>query len=114
MKWNIGTRLAGFFCTSVISFSSLHGDDMESYVFVNKWPEPPRGWDFSKPCAVACDGWGNAYVADTGNDRILKLSPDGALLAEWGAQGSGEGQFRSPRGVAADPFGDIYVADSLQ
>ena len=35
------------------------------------------------------------------------------FLGGWGEQGSGEGQFESPAGIAADVNGDVYVADSF-
>lgn len=66
---------------------------------------------FDRPQAVAVDGAGNAYVADTGNDRVVKLSPAGAVLAEWGGAGAGEGRFRSPTGIAVDAAGRVYVVD---
>jgi tripartite motif-containing protein 71 len=66
---------------------------------------------FNHPVAVAVDGAGNAYVADTGNDRIVKLSPGGGELAEWGSRGSGDGQFHSPNGIATDAAGNVYVVD---
>ena len=34
------------------------------------------------------------------------------LLAAWGEQGRGDGQFESPGGVAADGTGAVYVADT--
>ena len=66
---------------------------------------------FAAPEGAALDGAGNVYVADTSNNRIVKLSPDGAVLAAWGSLGSGSGQFNAPNGVAVDADGKIYVAD---
>jgi hypothetical protein len=34
------------------------------------------------------------------------------LIATWGSQGSGNGQFNQPNGVAVDSSGNVYVADS--
>jgi sugar lactone lactonase YvrE len=34
------------------------------------------------------------------------------LALKWGAQGSGDGQFSNPYGVAVDRFGNVYVADT--
>jgi DNA-binding beta-propeller fold protein YncE len=58
------------------------------------------------------DAVGNVYVADTDNNRVQKLSPDGVSLAQWGTQAPALGQFLSPSGVAVDNSGSIYVADS--
>jgi DNA-binding beta-propeller fold protein YncE len=48
---------------------------------------------------------------DSRNHRVQKFNTDGALLSEWGKLGSGEGEFDSPWGIAADSEGFIYVAD---
>jgi DNA-binding beta-propeller fold protein YncE len=72
---------------------------------------------FNAPYGVAVDGFGNVYVADTRNNRVQKLSPSGRVLAVWGRNGGdgtaglGNGEFNSPRGLAVDDAGDVYVAD---
>jgi uncharacterized repeat protein (TIGR01451 family) len=61
---------------------------------------------------VAVSPNGDMYVADTNNDRILKLDPQGNLITQWGSFGSNNGQFRGPEGVALAPDGSVYVADT--
>src|SRR5258708_8842800 len=61
--------------------------------------------------ALAIDGAGDIDVADTGNDRIVRLDPSGNVIAEWGATGGGDGRFRSPNGVGVDGAGNVYVLD---
>ena len=51
-------------------------------------------------------------IADTGRDRVLVYSLTGARLAAFGSYGTGNGQFASPRDVAVDDVGNIYVADA--
>ncbi len=66
---------------------------------------------FDHPGAVAVDGAGEIYVADTQNNRVVKLSPAGTVIAEWGSRGSGDGRFHSPDGIALDGAGNVYVLD---
>ena len=68
--------------------------------------------EFDHPEAVAVDGAGDMYVADTYNNRVVKLSPAGAVLDEWGSRGTGDGRFHSPTGIALDAAGNVYVVDS--
>ncbi len=42
---------------------------------------------------------------------IRKFSPDGTFIAMWGSEGSGDGEFYYPIGIATDSSGNIYVAD---
>jgi tripartite motif-containing protein 71 len=51
-------------------------------------------------------------VADTGLDRVLIYSLTGTKLASFGSHGTGNGQFASPRDIAVDDTGNIYVADA--
>ncbi|MDB5096774.1 MAG: hypothetical protein JWM80_1195 [Cyanobacteria bacterium RYN_339] len=74
---------------------------------------------FNKPWDVAVAAGGTVYVADHSNHRIRKITPDGTVstLAGDGVAGhvDGEGhlaRFNYPRGVAVDPVGNVYVADT--
>lgn len=54
------------------------------------------------------------YVVDSGHNRIVKFSSDGQVLASWGSEGSGDGQFRGLTSVAVDPTTNkVYVADPM-
>jgi DNA-binding beta-propeller fold protein YncE len=55
---------------------------------------------------------GAVYVADTGNNRIVKYSSQGVRLAVWGGYGTGPGKMYWPYAVALDSSRNVYVADS--
>jgi len=74
---------------------------------------------FKSPSGVAVDRSGTLYVADEGNYTIRKISPQGAVTTFAGAAGhsgsadaaGADARFRSPRGIAVDRDGTVYVAD---
>ncbi len=84
----------------------------ENYRIERMWPFFKQPWYFSKPVAISSDPDGFIYIADQMNDRIVKLTPDGMFVTQWGKEGSGDGEFRQPFGIAADRDGFIYVTDS--
>ena len=54
-----------------------------------------------------------AFIADHAGERIHKLSlKDGKILATWGSQGLGPGQFDWVHGVVVDSKGAVYAADT--
>jgi DNA-binding beta-propeller fold protein YncE len=72
---------------------------------------------FFAPTGVMVDSKEDLYVADAGNNRIRKIS-NGTVttFAGTGAAGyhddyASKSTFNSPRGLAVDSYGVIYVAD---
>src|ERR1051326_9108575 len=66
--------------------------------------------DFDTPSALALDANGNLYVADTSNNRVRKVTPQGEVstIAGDGTAGYLDGpaahaRFNGPVGVAVDP-----------
>jgi len=51
---------------------------------------------------------GNLLIADTGNNRIVILDPEGSFLMEIGGEQAG---LNGPEGVFVDPEGRIWIAD---
>ena len=52
------------------------------------------------------------YITDTNNDRVLIYDINGTQLHSFGTRGIGEGEFNSPRGIAVDTSGNLYVCDN--
>jgi sugar lactone lactonase YvrE len=77
---------------------------------------------FSGPEGIALAVSGTIYVADTGNNEVVAASAQGSISV---VAGSGPGTFGGdggqavsaylnyPCGVAVDPGGDIFIADSF-
>lgn len=66
---------------------------------------------FNSPDDLVFSSSGEMYVADAGNGRIVRLSPKGQFISQWGRKGEGEGEFAAAHGIAIDSQGRIYVAD---
>ena len=74
---------------------------------------------FNFPTGLAVDSSGTLYVADTSSHTIRKITAGGVVTTFAGAagvSGSADGtgtaaRFKSPRGLAIDSTGQLYVAD---
>jgi sugar lactone lactonase YvrE len=72
------------------------------------------------PRGITIDGEGSLYIADSGNNRIRRVAPDGTIttVAGTGERGfGGDGgpatlaTFSSPYDVACDSRGNLFIAD---
>ena len=79
---------------------------------------------FYGPEGLTVDAEDNVYVADSHNQRIRRVTPDGAVTTVAGGGFSGllgayvdgpadEARFAQPLDVAVDAAGNLYVADFL-
>jgi hypothetical protein len=79
------------------------------------------------PSAVALDGAGNLYIADTGNNVIRMISAASGIITTVAGGGSGcggqtdnvgdgclatSGKLNSPQGVTVDFGGNIFISDT--
>ena len=83
---------------------------------------PAAAASLSRPHGLAVDSSGNIYVADTANNRIRQVTPDGNIQTIAGNDGptsdsspctvSGANILNAPEAVAADAAGNLYIADT--
>ena len=74
------------------------------------------------PQAVALDGAGNVYLADSGHHQVRKISAATGLITTVAGSGSagfsgdggpaGSASLNTPQGVALDASGNLYIADA--
>lgn len=70
----------------------------------------------NNPAAVAVDGSGNVYIADSGNHRVIKLNSSMVYQGQFGVTGTSgadNSHLNTPQGVTVDGSGNIYISDTL-
>ena len=104
-------RVGNIYVAEIGSKHRVQKLDTEGNV-ITEWKGPSPGFYGPRRIAIGPDN--SIYVVDSGHNGIVKLGPDGQVLASWGSEGSGDGQFRGISSVAVDPNNNkVYVADSL-
>ncbi len=82
---------------------------------------PATGAQLNSPQGVAVDSAGNLYIADSGNQRIRRVSANGTIATAAGTGSAGysgdsglatSAQLCNPLGVAVDAAGNLYIADT--
>lgn len=76
--------------------------------FLNGWSVPAIAK--GRPTGLAVDPNGNLVVADTHYHRILRYTPEGKLLSDFGSEGTGPGRFIYPVGRARWPRRAVPVS----
>ncbi|HXG63911.1 MAG TPA: gluconolaconase, partial [Blastocatellia bacterium] len=66
---------------------------------------------FDTPCGVAVDDKGNVFVADTGNDAIRKITPQGEVTTITGNIPEAEIRLDRPIGIVVTHDGFLFVAE---
>ncbi|MFB9751156.1 fibronectin type III domain-containing protein [Paenibacillus hodogayensis] len=107
-KWFVWSLVLFMVCVFAIPAQAAE----EWSALGNEGGEPGQ---FKFPDGVAVDRDGNVYVADTSNHRIQKQTASTGEWSFWGksdnSAGFNEGEFNSPKGVAVDGRGNVYVLD---
>jgi hypothetical protein len=73
------------------------------------------------PTGLAIDALGDVYIADTDNDRVRVVKPNGTISTFVGGGQGGHGPsgdpprhrvLNRPTGLGVDPSGDVFIADT--
>jgi len=79
--------------------------------FLEEWQV--FGWEefYTEPYV---DVFGDViFVTDSFNHRFARYAGNRKLTGVWGKTGSGWGDFNRPIGIAVDPSGAVYIADTM-
>ncbi|MGA2174598.1 MAG: immunoglobulin domain-containing protein [Verrucomicrobiota bacterium] len=77
--------------------------------------------ELNGPAGVVVDGFGNLFIADTGNNCVREVLTNGIILTVAGTTTngfSGDGgaatnaEFSVPSAIAMDPNGNLFIADT--
>lgn len=90
------------------------GVRVDAQNLVAEWTASSAGGFGPTGVVLATESGGTfLYASDHTGGRVLKFDvATGNVVATFGSQGAGEGQFNQPYGIAIDPAsGDLYVAE---
>ncbi len=99
-----GDSLSYSWSSTVGTFLSVGGDSaVKGYA---RWKAPDTAASAAVTVTASDNRGKNAQKLTAITVTVYRL------VASWGSQGSGAGQFTNPVGIAVGPTGDVYVADA--
>src|SRR6476661_4980448 len=113
--------LSLIFIPIIFTFTKIFGQSGISST--NKLPQFNIKWgsygtgngQFISPSGIAVDSSNNVYSTNSntgsGSNPVQKFTNNGTFITTWGYEGSGNGQFISPSGIAVDSSDNVYVSD---
>ncbi len=119
-----GTVINGTACPAAGDITTVAGNGMINGNGSGGWSGdngPATNAELNFPYTVAFDAAGNMYIPDQLNDRVRMVNTSGTITTFAGigtAAYAGDGgaaksaALWAPSGVAVDPAGNVYIADS--
>ena len=80
---------------------------------------PATSASLARPPDMAVDATGNLFIADRENNRLRRVDAATGVITTVAGGWVGDGgpatsaSLNSPRGVAMDPLGNLFIADSI-
>ena len=93
-----------------VEYMNADGSGAQSFGFRGN-PSQSGAINFAWDAAIQ-PGTGDVFVANRENDQVAAFSPTGASLLIFGKNGSANGQFSFPQGIAFAPDGTLLVDNS--
>ncbi len=83
---------------------------------------PATNFTLASPTGVAVDAAGDVFISDTGAYKVVEVTPSGSISTVAGTGSSGQpvagtaslSPLAGPHGLAIDPAGDLFIADTNQ
>ena len=120
MRWRGALAAAAVLALAACDAAPPPREEVPKLAVDAGWPTIPAGAKFGEVSAVDVDPAGNVWVlhragrkweepfpkAPIADPTVFKFSPDGRLIARWGA-----GQFVIPHGISIAPDGKVWITD---